>query len=121
MKREIPPVLWISIVVLGVVSVLQLFIALRRGPASLLVGVALNLVLLAGLLHGCRWAYVLTLVLSAVGVAIGLGKGDNVAMGVLVGNALVVIPVVFATRFFFPAPAEHSAEPKPGTEPVVHP
>jgi len=120
MKREIPPVLWISIVVLGAVSVLQLFIALQRDSASLLVSVVLNLVLLAGLLHGCRWAYVLALVLSALGVAVRLGKGDNVAMGVLVGNALVVIPLVFATRFFFPAPAEHPAELKPGTERVLH-
>jgi hypothetical protein len=51
---------------------------------------------------------------SVCNVAMALGKGDVYAMGVLVGNSLVVMPMVFSTRFFFPGPPEPPGDPKPG-------
>jgi hypothetical protein len=103
MAKKVPGALWVSIAVLGAITVIQMLIGVQKGSGVLLVAVLLNVALLAGLFLGQRWAYVATLILAIAGLGVALGKGPASAIGVLVGNGLVVVPMVLSTRFFFPA------------------
>lgn len=111
MERKIRPALWISIAALGIMSLIQLVIGVQRGSEVLFVAVVLNLVLLAGLLYGRKWAYVATLVFAVSGLVVALGRNAEQAMAVLVGNGLVIVPMIISTRFFFPGrPCDSVAE-----------
>lgn len=101
MKRTIPGALWISISTLGAISAIQLLIGVQNGSGVLLLTVVVNVALVAGLLLGHKWAYVATLVLSIGGVIVALGKNSEQVVGVLIGNGLVIVPMIVSTRFFF--------------------
>ncbi len=103
MKRDIPGVLWISVAALALISVLTLFAMLRNGSPALLAAVICNIVILIGLVMGKKWAYALTVAFSALGVIVAFSKGAGSGLSVLAGNALVVVPMVLCTSFFFPA------------------
>jgi hypothetical protein len=107
MERKIPPALWVSMGALGAISLVQLRAGVRSGSAVLLVAVALNVALLAGLWLGHKWAYVGTLILALSGLVVALGMSTVQALSVLLGNGLVVVPMVVATRFFFPGRPEN--------------
>ena len=83
------------------------FIA-REGRKRLMVlaagfaAVACNLALLLGLLLGHRWAYVLVIVFAIAGAVVAFGRGGNHGLFVLLGNGVVVLPVIFSSRYFFP-------------------
>jgi hypothetical protein len=96
-----PGVLWISIVALGIMAFTHLVLARKTGSAALFVSVVLEAILVFGLFHGCKWAYVLVLVFSILGVVISLAKGPGQGFGVLVLNAIVVVPMLISTRYFF--------------------
>ena len=102
MVRKLPGALWISIASLGVITLIQLIIGVQKGSGIVLVAVVLNVALMAGLLLGHKWAYVAALVFAIVGLIVVLGKNAGHAMGVLIGNGLVIVPLVMSTRFFFP-------------------
>ncbi len=102
MKRDIPGVLWISIAALALFSLLTLFGMLRNGSLALLGAVTCNIVILIGLVMGKKWAYALTLVFSVLGAIAAFAKGPTSGLSVLAGNALVVVPVLLSTSFFFP-------------------
>ena len=100
---RIPPALvWIAIAALGVISILTLMAGLSRRPEVALAAVLGNLILMFGLALGHKWAYVLVLVLSALGVAVAFAKSGARGLPVLFGNAVVVVPVLMSTNFFFP-------------------
>ena len=105
MKRPVPPLLWIAIAAFGLIACVKFVFALRHGPATLLISVLVDAVLAIGLVHGRKWAYVLTIILSALGTAVSMGKGIEVGLGVLIGNAIIVVPLVLCTSFFFPKPS----------------
>lgn len=106
MRRDIPGVLWIAIVALAVITVLTLLSLPKSRSLVPLVAAGCNVGLLVGLVMGQKWAYVLTVVFSVVGVAVAFGKGASHGLAVLVGNGLVLLPVLFSTRFFFPVQAQ---------------
>ncbi len=110
MKRDIPGPLWIAIVALGIISLLTLVAMLKSGSLVLLAAAATNIALLAGLAMGHKWAYVLTVVLSVLGVVVTFGKSPSHGLAVMAGNSLVLIPVLISTRFFFPI-QRHEEDP----------
>ncbi len=80
--------------------------ALVHGSLVALVAAGCNLILAFGLWGGCKWAYLLTVVLSVLGMAVALGRGGLHGLGVLVGDSVVLVPVLLCTSFFFPRQAQ---------------
>jgi len=99
-NKRIPGVLWIALISLGVMVLLKLVAALKVGPL-ILIDVALSTVLLVGLYLGHRWAYFLTIVFTVLGTAIALSKGAGHGLAVLIGDCLVLVPVILSTDYFF--------------------
>lgn len=99
MSRRIPPVLWVSLIALALISLLQFVAVIDRGSSYLLIGVAANIVLGIGLWAGKRWAFVLTVFFSLAGI-VAAGAGGNF-LGILLANGLVLVPMVLARGYFF--------------------
>jgi hypothetical protein len=116
MERKIPSALWISIAALGAMTLIQLIIGVQRGSNALLVTVILNVVVLAGLLLGHKWAYVVVLVLGVGGPIALLSRDARYAMTILLVDGLVTVPMILSTRFFFPGRPGQSAVEKMGAE-----
>ena len=104
MNKQTPESLWVAIVAIGIMALIHLSLAIKTSAVPLFVSVVLEAILLVGLIHGQKWAYILVLVFSVLGVAVSLSKGIGLGLGVLVGNAFVVVPMVVSTEFFFPKP-----------------
>ncbi len=117
MEKKIPGALWISIAVLGAAILMSFVIGVQTGSNTLLVGVFLNVALLVGLLLGHKWAYIATLIFGIGGpiVIVAMGKNAEHTVGILVGNSLIVVPVIISTRFFFPGQPKNLDGEKPGT------
>ena len=103
-RPNIPPVLWVALVCLTLMFVGKIVAALTYGPA-VLVDAALSAVLLWGLYHGHKWAYVLTYVFVAIGVAYTGQKGLEATLLVLLLDSLVLVPVILSRGYFFHKPA----------------
>lgn len=101
MKKHKPASLWVAVVALGIMAMIHLGLAITTN-AALFISVALEAILIAGLVYGQKWAYILVLVFSALGVAVNLSMGIGHGLAVLLGNAIVVVPLLLSTRFFFP-------------------
>lgn len=101
MQREIPGVLWIGLIVLGLITVIQFLMAIVHVNLVLLVGVAISVLLLVGLYRGQRWAFVVTLVLGVLGIVVALARNPGVGLFVLVGNGFVLVPVYLAKDYFW--------------------
>lgn len=101
MNRQIPPVLWLSLLALGAISMLQLGVGLSRGNATIFVGVVLNIVFGVGLYRGARWAFVLTLLFGIVGSLVMLVRSPGYGMLVTLVNAIVLVPVWLSREYFF--------------------
>ncbi len=110
MKKQIPASLWIAIVALVIIALIHLGLSFKTSSLVLLVSVVVEAILVAGLIYGQKWAYILVLVFSVLGVAASLSKGAEQGLGVLLGNAIVVVPMVINTRFFFPKPQRPQGE-----------
>ena len=116
MEKKRPGALWISIGTLGAITLIQLFIGVQKGSGVLLVAVVLNVALGAGLLLGHKWAYVAALVLGIGSLIVALGKNAEQAIGVLIGNGLVIVPMVMSTRFFFSGQSRNLEAEEPEVE-----
>jgi hypothetical protein len=101
MKRAVPIGVWVTVVLLGLVSLIQLGVALSQSNLALLVAVAANVVIMLGLYAGHRWAYVVLLVFSAAGVVFGFTQGAGQGIGVLFFNGMICLPTVLSRDFFF--------------------
>jgi len=101
MERRIPAVLWVGLAALALFSVLQFAIAVVQGRPLILVGVALDAAVLYGLYRGHRWAFVVTLAFGILGVIVTLIRSPALAVVVLVGNGLVLVPVILAREYFW--------------------
>lgn len=105
MHKKPPTAVWVAVVALIAITVVQLAIGLGQGTLRPFVSAPLNLLLAFGLYAGHKWAYVLTL-LSAIVVPLVLLRG----LPVLVLNGIVYVPVLMATRYYWPA---RSVQPNP--------
>ncbi|MBN2128718.1 MAG: hypothetical protein JW741_04450 [Sedimentisphaerales bacterium] len=102
-RRGIPPVLWIALVSLALMVLGKVLFAFKLGP-GILIGAGLSAALLVGLYLGHKWAYVLTIVFTALGTITALTKGVGNGLAVLLGDCLVLVPVLLSRDYFFPKP-----------------
>jgi len=100
-KPSPPGILFVAIIALAIITVLGFFAAIARGSVSGFVAVGCNLALILGLLLGHRWAYVLVILFAGAGVVVAFSKGFTPGLLVLLGNGLVVVPMVLSTGYFF--------------------
>lgn len=112
-RSGVPAVLWISIIALGIITLLTLIFGLSRGWVVALASAGLDGAILIGLLLGHRWAYVTLIILSIVGVAAAFSQGAGHGLAVMIGNGIVVVPVLLCTDFFFPRRGEASCSSNP--------
>ena len=101
MQRAVSNVLWISLIALGLFSVVQFALGIALMNVVLLISVALNVALLVGLYHGHRWAFVVTLVFGVLGIIVALARNPALGLGVLIGNGLVLVPMLLAKDYFW--------------------
>ena len=101
MNREIPAVLWIALITLGLFTVIQLLIGISCGHLGLLISVAVNLLVLYGLYHGHRWAFVVTLLFGILAFLVSVARNPVVGIFTLVLNGLVLVPMILAKGYFW--------------------
>jgi hypothetical protein len=101
MNRQVPPALWVSLVALGLISVVQIGAGISGRSVPALVAVVLNFVLAVGLYRGARWAFILILLFGIAGSVVALAKSPGLGLGVLLGNAIVLVPVALSHAYFF--------------------
>jgi hypothetical protein len=103
MKRKIPGLLWISIVALILYALLTL-VAVNKSerPLLLIVSAVSNVIILIGLVLGHKWAYILTILISVVGIGVVFRKSFSSGVITLILNGLVIIPMILCTQYFFP-------------------
>ena len=99
-RKQIPGVLWIGLVSLGIMVLLKLVAVVSVGP-RILIDAGLSAALLVGLCLGHKWAYILTIVLVVLGTVCALSKGAGYGLLVLILDCLVLVPVVLSTDYFF--------------------
>ena len=99
-RKQIPGVLWIGLVSLGIMVLLKLVAVVSVGP-RILIDAGLSAALLVGLCLGHKWAYILTIVLVVLGTVFALSKGAAYGLLVLILDCLVLVPVVLSTDYFF--------------------
>jgi hypothetical protein len=101
-ERSIPGVLWIALVSLAVMTLFHLVLGLAR--PRLLLAALLDGALLWGLFRGFRWAYVLTVLFCGLGAAVSIARNLQGGLAVLLLNALVLVPVLLSTDYYFRKP-----------------
>lgn len=97
-----PACLFIGLLALAIITVISLFHAMSRGSPAGFAAVACNLALILGLVLGHRWAYVLVILFSVAGIAVAFTRSVSQGMLVTIGDGVVLLPVLFSTRYFFP-------------------
>ena len=100
-KKSIPVALWIAIISMGVFVAAHLISSFSE-PMQLITFL-INIILLVGLYHGKRWAYIFTIIASLFIPLIILLKNTGAAFFVLVLNSIVLILLIISIKFFFPA------------------
>jgi len=112
MQRHVPVGVIVSVVALGIISVVQFAFALSRGNLLLIASIGLNIVLMVGLYRGYRWAYIFAIGFSICDVLNAAMTKPGAAIGVLFIDAIVVVPMLLSTQYFFgPARRPDGAEP----------
>jgi predicted Ser/Thr protein kinase len=107
-EPRIPDTLWIAFAAGGIVIVGKLLAASAAGRASvsLVIGALLTYVLLVGLGTRSKIAYVATIVCSLSGPIATWDRDVGLALILLGLNALILIPVLICTKWFFSTPAK---------------
>ena len=112
-RREIPGALWFGLVALALIVVVQFLLGMGQGNVPLLIGAACSLVLLFGLYHGYRWAFVMTLLLGMLGILTTLVRNPLIGLGTIVINGFVLVPIWLAKDYFWaPRWAARDGRPK---------
>ena len=102
MRKPIPALLWVSVIVLGLFACVNLAFALKDSSARLFVGALVESLLAAGLMRGQKWAYISCLAFVAAGIMPSIDRGVEAGLTVLFLDAITVVPMVMCTDFFFP-------------------
>jgi hypothetical protein len=98
-KFPIPKVLWIAIASLAVFAVVHFVIGLTK-PIQFF-ALAVNVILIFGLLRLAKWAYFLAIVAALISPFILSFEGTINFYIVLLLNLTVLIPVLVCTKSFF--------------------
>ncbi|MBA4148134.1 MAG: hypothetical protein H0X66_08455 [Verrucomicrobia bacterium] len=97
-----PLEVWIALGALTFITLLQIIAAVSRNSGGLFVGALCNMALIVGLYRGHKWAYVVLIVFSIGGAVVAFGNSVQKGLVVLLLNAVVLVPILMSTRFFFP-------------------
>jgi len=106
-EKSIPTVLWVAIISMVFFACLHLVVSFSK-PIQLIAFFA-NFALLIGLYLGKKWAYVVTIIASLIAPVALISQDTGLSFVLLVINSLVLIPVLLATRYFFPKSVKKSA------------
>jgi hypothetical protein len=98
-KSWIPNVLRVAIISLAVFSVFHFIIGLSK-PMQF-IALAMNVILIFGLLHLAKWAFFLSILASLFGPFNLLSEGIIYFYIILLLNFTVLIPVLICTKSFF--------------------
>ncbi len=109
LPRKLPPLLWVSVVVIALAGLAQIRLGVGRNSVQFACSGILSFILVWGLVGGHKWAYVLTVIFASVAVVVAASRPAPFAAFAIVVNGLALVPVLMSTRFFFP--------PKPGRSP----
>ncbi|MBU0755244.1 MAG: hypothetical protein KJ645_08900 [Planctomycetes bacterium] len=101
MNKDIPALLWIAIVSLGLMIIGKIVAAFFMNPL-VLIDAALSGLLLFGIIKGHRWAYILTFVGVTTGTIFAFNNGAMSAARTFSADCLVLVPVILCTSYFFP-------------------
>ncbi len=101
MKQEIPALLWLAIISLGLMVLGKIGFVFKVGPV-ILVDALLSGALLVGIIYGHKWAFVLTIIGAVFGIITGFIKGAEIGIVILILDCLVLIPVLMSRSYFFP-------------------
>lgn len=99
-NKSIPFVLWIAILGISIFAIVHLISGFSE-PIQF-IAFLVNLILLIGLYNGKKWAYIFTFIFSLCIPLIILFIDTGAAFYILVLNSIVLIPLIFSTRFFYP-------------------
>ena len=101
-KPNPPAALWVGVGAMLVLCVTQLVVAFAALDAVLAMASVVGMMLAAGLAYRHRWAYTLTLAFCALGLVAPLYMhAMGPALAVTLVNALVFVPVLLTTGWFF--------------------
>lgn len=101
-RQPMPRIVWIAIVSLAAMGIIQLVVAMDHNALPLALAGTASLAIVPGLRFGQRWAYTLVVGISALTLLFLLLAGD--VRGAIIStafNALVFVPVIMATRWFW--------------------
>ncbi len=100
MNKDIPKVLWIAIVSLGLMVIFKLLLASHNN--AILVDAIISACLLYGLYEGRKWAYYGMLLYVAITFMGYLLAGNaTLALQILAANGMVVIPMIICKDYYF--------------------
>jgi len=100
-REKMPGVLWVSIVALGALVLLRVWLSTRVGAFVLLDATAWAIILF-GLIVGGRWAFVLAIAITVFEGILLLVRAGGLALGYWAVQAVVVLPMVAGWRYYFP-------------------
>jgi len=100
-RRQIPGVLWIALVGMGLVCCITAVLAVR-GEGRWLAATAGNVLCLFGLSRGHRWAYVATVFFCSANSLYAYDKGADRLVQVVLLDGVVLGPVLLCTTYYFP-------------------
>lgn len=106
MRQKMPGVLWVSIATLVVFAVMQLFIGAANKSHVVLLAAVLNIILAVGMMLARPWAYFATLCFAVIGLFAAVVTSPEQTAAVFVFNVLVIVPMLIATKYFFPEEEE---------------
>ena len=105
MKPNPPRALWVALIALILISVAQFVFGIALGKPSLaFITVPLNLVLVYGLWHGFRWAFIVTLVCCVMNLGVALGGRVSAGHVLLIEGLFIVLPLYLARDYFLKRP-----------------
>ncbi|KAA3619337.1 MAG: hypothetical protein DWQ05_01055 [Calditrichaeota bacterium] len=97
-KYAIPLVLWISIVSLAIFSVFHFIIGFEK-PTQF-ISLAINILLIFGIIQLKKWAYFLTIFVSLLAPIILIFQLSGYSIIILILNLTVLVPVLICTKSF---------------------
>jgi len=98
-SHTIPKVLWLAIVSLAIFSIFHLVTGFSK-PVQFF-ALAINIVLIFGLLRLAKWAYFLAILASLCAPFVLSFEGTMNFYIILILNCTVLIPVLICTKAFF--------------------
>ena len=103
LKNSLPRVLWFIIIVMAIFACIHLVVSFSK-PIQLL-AFTINIILLIGLYYRQKWAYIITIIASLIAPIAIYNQNNELSVIILLLNSIILLPLLIATRYFFPKTA----------------